>query len=192
MRIGLYFGSFNPVHNGHLAIAEFCKVKGLFDQIWLVVSPNNPFKNKEDLISEEHRLNMVKLAIKGISYLHACDIEFFLPKPSFTIHTLQKLAASYPSFDFSLLLGSDNIHNFHKWKDYEEILRKYMIYVYPRYDNVIEHTLRHPHIVYLDAPLLPISATSIRTALQLKKNVNEFLPDAVARYIENHISTQLN
>jgi len=184
MKIGLYFGSFNPIHNGHLAIAQFLMQKSLFDQIWMVVSPNNPLKDKNGLAPEDDRLNMVKLAIQDFPYLHACDVEFSLPSPSYTINTLYCLEKQYPNYEFSLILGADNIENFHKWKDYEEILSRYMLYVYPRSNETFEKIIEHPHIVYLDAPLLPVSATEIRTLLQQKMPVAEYLPDLVIRYIE--------
>jgi len=183
MKIALYFGSFNPIHNGHLAIARFLKQKALFDQIWMVVSPNNPLKDKNDLAHENDRLNMVKLAIQEIPYLHACDVEFSLPFPSYTIETLHCLEKQYPIDEFSLILGADNMENFHKWKNYEEILDRFMIYVYPRSQNMVKKIMKHPHIVYLDAPLLSISATDIRALLLHKKSVTKYLPATVIGYI---------
>jgi len=184
MKIGLYFGSFNPIHNGHLAIAQFLMQKSLFDQIWMVVSPSNPLKDKNDLAPENDRLQMVKLAIQDIPYLHACDIEFLLPSPSYTINTLDCLEKQYPTDEFSLILGADNIENFHQWKNYEEILKRYMLYVYPRSGGAFTKTMEHPHVVYLEAQLLPVSATEVRGALRQEKAVAELLPVAVARYIE--------
>ena len=184
MKIGLYFGSFNPIHNGHLAIAQFLKQKALFDQIWMVVSPNNPLKDKNDLAPENDRLNMVKLAIQDFPYLHACDVEFSLSSPSYTIETLNCLEKQYPSYEFSLILGADNIENFHKWKNYEEILKRYTLYVYPRSGGGFEKITEHPHIIYLDAPLLPVSATDIRGLLERGKPVVGYLPGLVVRYIE--------
>ena len=178
MKIGLFFGSFNPIHNGHLAIAEHIAQQKLFDQIWFVVSPSNPFKDKNDLLPENDRLNMVKLAIKNFPYLYACDVEFSLPKPSFTINTLHFLENQYPTYEFSLILGNDNMENFHQWKNYEEILERFVIYVYPRSKEVFEKK-KHPHIVYLDAPLLPVSATEIRNLLKQGKSVADYLPDGV-------------
>ena len=183
MKIGLYFGSFNPIHNGHLAIVRFLIQQDLFEQIWMVVSPNNPLKDKDDLWNENDRLNMVKLAIQDISYLHTCDVEFSLPTPSYTIDALHCLKKQYPNDEFSLILGADNMQNFHKWKNYEEILDRYMIYVYPRSQSKVTERSRsriaHPHVVYLDAPLLQISATDIRALLQQKKPVTEYLPASV-------------
>jgi len=182
MKIGLFFGSFNPVHNGHLAIAEYVAKQKLFDQIWLVVSPNNPLKDKNDLIPEKERFNMVKLAIQHLPYLYACDVEFSLPKPSYTINTLHFLENQHPNDVFSLILGNDNMDNFHLWKNHEEILERFMIYVYPRNNEVVKKKI-HPHIVYLDAQLLPVSATEIRNLLKQGKPVTEFLPDAVFQYL---------
>ena len=184
MKIGLYFGSFNPVHKGHLAIAEFLKQKSLFEQIWLVVSPNNPLKDSMDLIPENHRLNMVKLAIQNNPFLYACDVEFHLPKPSYTIDTLNHLEKQHRNHQFFLILGADNIINFHQWKKYEEILNRFTIYVYPRDNNTFEKKIEDPHIVYLEAPLLPVSATEVRDLLRKKMSVKDFLPELVVQYIE--------
>jgi nicotinate-nucleotide adenylyltransferase len=126
---------------------------------------------------------MLQLAIHDDPYLHASDVEFLLPKPSYTINTLHYLENLYPNYEFALILGKDNMENFHKWKNYREILNRYMIYVYPRSNETFEKQ-EHPHIVYLDAPLLPVSATEIRNFLKQKKPVTEYLPEAVIRYIE--------
>lgn len=179
MNIGLYFGSFNPVHNGHLAIAQFLKGKELFDEIWFVVSPNNPLKNKDDLMDGIQRLNMVKLAIQNLSYLRACDVEFSLSMPSYTINTLNYLKNKYSNNRFSLIVGADNMENFHLWKDYKKILQHFRIYVYPRSNVSSENLMQHPHIVYLNAPLLQISSTEIRALLQQKKPVDTYLPDSI-------------
>jgi len=184
MKVGLFFGSFNPIHNGHLAIAQFLKQKEWFDKIWFVISPNNPLKNKNDLLPENHRLNMVKLAIQELPFLQTCEVEFVLPKPSYTIDTLHYLEKQYPTYEFSLILGADNITNFNQWKNYEEILKKYIIYVYPRGNNTLEEIREDAHIVYLDAPLLSVSATKIRDLWQQKKPINDYLPDIVLNYIE--------
>jgi len=156
----------------------------LFDQIWLVVSPNNPLKDSMDLIHENHRLNMVKLAIQNNPFLYACDVEFHLPKPSYTIDTLNHLEKQHRNHQFFLILGADNIINFHQWKKYEEILNRFTIYVYPRDNNTFEKKIEDPHIVYLDAPLLPVSATEVRDLLRKKMPVKDFLPELVIQYIE--------
>lgn len=184
MKIGLFFGSFNPVHKGHLAIAHFMMQEVLFDQIWMVVSPNNPLKHQQELAHENDRLEMVKLAIQDVPYLRACDVEFSLPKPSYTIDTLHRLDKQYPNYKFSLILGADNIDNFHLWKNYEEILNHYFIYVYPRCSDNFEHLIQHSHIIYTDAPLLSVSATEVRHLLQQKKPVNNLLQTSIIQYIE--------
>jgi len=176
MKIGLFFGSFNPVHNGHLAIAEFLVQEKLFDQIWMVVSPNNPLKDNHELMDEKERLQMVKLAIQNRPYLHACDVEFSLPKPSYTINTLHCLENQYSNYEFSIILGNDNMENFHTWKNYEEILDQYTIYVYPRYNDTFKKIV-HPNVVYLDAPLLPVSATEIRNLWKQGNPATEYLPE---------------
>jgi nicotinate-nucleotide adenylyltransferase len=186
MKVGLFFGSFNPVHYGHLSIARFLKEHETFDQIWFVVSPNNPLKSKEELIHESHRLNMVQLAIRDYPYLQACDVEFSLPIPSYTIETLNHLEKKYPAYTFNLILGADNMENFHLWKSYEDILQRYKIYVYPRSNNNDVMMLKHSNIIFVNAPLLPVSATEIRTLLQQKKPVAEYLPPEVVRYIEEN------
>jgi len=183
MKIGLFFGSFNPIHKGHLAIAEFLKQKNLFDQIWMVVSPNNPLKEKNELMDEDCRFEMVKLAIRNYPYLHACDVEFSLPKPSFTINTLHHIENQYPNYEFSLILGNDNMENFHQWKEYGEILERFKIYVYPR-NNESFNKKEHPHILYLDAPLLPVSATEIRHLLKNGKTVTDYLPVEIIEKIK--------
>jgi len=186
MKIALFFGSFNPIHNGHLAIALFLKQKQLFGQIWIVVSPNNPLKEKNELVHENHRLNMVKLAIQEFPFLQVCDDEFSLPTPSYTINTLHFLEKQYPDDEFSLILGADNMDHFHLWKNYEDILKRYKIYVYPRSNDNNVNNIEHPHIIYVDAPLLPVSATEIRSLLQQKKQVLKYLPLAVIQYIEEN------
>jgi nicotinate-nucleotide adenylyltransferase len=187
MKIGLYFGSFNPIHNGHLAITQFLYEKGLFNEIWMVVSPNNPLKNKEELWDEYARLDMVKLAINDLPFLRACDVEFSLPKPSYTIDTLHLLEKLEPNNKFSLILGEDNMENFHKWKNYEEILNRYAIYVYPRNTGITGKMVQHPNVHNIDAPLLPISATQIRALLHSKQPVEGYLSASVAEYLKKNL-----
>jgi nicotinate-nucleotide adenylyltransferase len=164
-------------------MAKFLKQKKLFDRIWFVVSPNNPLKNINDLMDENDRLNMVKLAIQNFPYMFASAVEFSLPKPSFTVDTLYLLENQYFDYEFSLIIGNDNMENFHKWKNYEKILQQYMIYVYPR-NNETFAKIEHPHIVYLDAPLLPVSATQIRNLLAQGKSATKYLPKVVVQYLE--------
>jgi nicotinate-nucleotide adenylyltransferase len=181
MKIGLYFGSFNPIHAGHLIIAQTLFQRGGLDQVWFVVSPQNPFKKQESLAHEHDRLRMVELAIEDNFDFRASDVEFRMPKPSYTIDTLTLLSEKHPQHQFSLFLGSDNLSHFHKWKNYKAILEHYPILVYPRPGEV--KTLDHPGVSYVDAPLLDISATFIRQSIQDGLSVRYLLPERVEQYI---------
>jgi nicotinate-nucleotide adenylyltransferase len=181
MKIGLYFGSFNPIHVGHLIIAQTLFQRGGLDQVWFVVSPQNPFKKQESLAHEHDRLRMVELAIDDNFQFRASDVEFRMPRPSYTIDTLTYLSDKYPQHQFSLFLGSDNLSHFHKWKNHQAILDNYPILVYPRPGEV--KTLDHPGVSYLDAPLLDISATFIRQSIQEGLSVRYLLPERVEGYI---------
>jgi len=181
MKIGLYFGSFNPIHVGHLIIAQTLFQRGGLDQVWFVVSPQNPFKKQESLAHEHDRLRMVELAIDDNFQFRASDVEFRMPRPSYTIDTLTYLSDKYPQHQFSLFLGSDNLSHFHKWKNHQAILDNYPILVYPLPGEV--KTLDHPGVSYLDAPLLDISATFIRQCIQEGLSVRYLLPERVEGYI---------
>ncbi len=181
MKIGLYFGSFNPIHVGHLIIAQTLFQRGGLDQVWFVVSPQNPFKKQESLAHEHDRLRMVELAIDDNFQFRASDVEFRMPRPSYTIDTLTYLSDKYPQHQFSLFLGSDNLNHFHKWKNHQAILDNYPILVYPRPGEV--KTLDHPGVSFLDAPLLDISATFIRQSIQEGLSVRYLLPERVEGYI---------
>lgn len=187
-KVGLYFGSFNPVHTGHLIIAEFFATRTELDEVWLVVSPQNPFKPSSELAPELHRLEMVKLAIAGNPKLHACDLEFQLEKPSFTVNTLKVLSQNFPDYDFTLLIGEDNIAAFHKWKDYEFILGNYNVRIFPRIHNNAdpENALTGRDVKMVDAPRIEISSTLIRESIRNGKSVRYLTPDVVLRYIENN------
>lgn len=187
MEIGLFFGSFNPIHTGHLVIANVIKEATDLQQVWFVVSPQNPFKKASTLLNEYDRLRMVELAVEENFDLRACNIEFSLPKPSYTVDTLVRLEERYPQHQFHLLLGSDNLTHFHKWKNYQSILGYRTLYVYPRPDvseDKIPDTVRdHPHIRRVDAPLLDISATFIRQCLRQDQSIQYLVPDPVIDYI---------
>ncbi|MGQ9847938.1 MAG: nicotinate (nicotinamide) nucleotide adenylyltransferase [Bacteroidales bacterium] len=181
--IGLFFGSFNPIHHGHLMIANYFLCFAPFDEVWFVVSPQNPLKNKTTLASEYHRLEMVNLAIGDFERFRATDIEFNMPKPSYTIDTLIRLSDKYPHYRFSLIMGSDNLASFEKWKNYEIILRDYNIYVYPR-KKFSDHPFKHyQQVKVVNAPQIEISSTFIREAIKNKLNIQFFLPEKVYRYI---------
>ena len=184
MKIGLYFGSFNPVHIGHLAIANHIREYNHLDQIWFVVSPQNPFKSKKSLLADFHRLEMIHIAIGDSANYKASNIEFNLPKPNRTIDTLTYLYDKYPNHEFTLILGSDNLLNFDKWKNHEVILKNYKILVYPRPGVAETKFDHHPSILKIDAPLIEISSSFIRESIKKKKNMEFFVPPKVWEYIK--------
>lgn len=184
MKIGLYFGSFNPVHNGHMVIANYMAEFTDLDQVWLVVSPHNPLKPLGSLLQDYHRFALVTKAIGDYRKLKPSKIEFELPKPSYTINTLVYLQEKHPKHSFVLIMGSDSLATLHKWKNYEMILDGYEIYVYPRpgYDG--GKFITHPKIKAIDAPLMELSASFIRKAIYDKKDVRFMLPQDVFNYID--------
>lgn len=183
-KIGLYFGSFNPIHVGHLLVANYIAEFGPVDEVWLVVSPQNPFKTKESLLSNHHRLQLVNLAIGDYPKLKASSIEFDLPTPSYTVNTLAHLSEKYPKHLFSLIMGSDNLENFHKWKNYEAIIEHYHILVYPRNTFKGHALLDNPKFSLVNAPEVEISSSFIRQAIHDKKDVRHFLTPAVWDYVK--------
>jgi nicotinate-nucleotide adenylyltransferase len=184
MKIGLFFGSFNPVHVGHLIIANYMATQTDLQQVWLVVSPQNPLKPKNTLARDRDRLNMVQLAIGENPLLRASDIEFKLPKPSFTVDTLAYLTEKYPQHEFTLIMGGDNIGSIYKWKNYEILLRGYDIYVYKRPNYDMGEWATQPRVKVFEAPLMEISATYIRSCLIEAKSVQYLVPDTVKQYLE--------
>jgi nicotinate-nucleotide adenylyltransferase len=187
MEIGLYFGSFNPIHHGHLIIANYILEHTSLNQVWFVVSPQNPLKPSGTLLNEYHRLYLVNAAVEGENNLKASDIEFKLPKPSYTADTLAYLAEKYPAYTFSIIMGSDSFQNLPKWKNYQYLLRNYPIYVYKRPEH--ETLPAYPdakRLIILDAPLLPISATHIRKNIKEGKSIRYLVPDAVRDEIERN------
>ncbi len=184
MKIGLFFGSFNPVHTGHLLIANYFVQFTHLDNIWFIVSPQNPFKVNDTLLDECTRLEMLELAINGDERFKASDFEFNLPRPSYTVNTLAELQKNYPDDTFIPIIGGDNLQSFHLWKDYETILANHEIYVYRRvgyHENPL--LANHPKIKIFEVPLLNISSTYIREMLQAGKSVKYLVPDAVADFI---------
>ena len=161
-RIGLYFGSFNPVHNGHLAIADYMLKHAPIDELWFVLSPQNPLKNPDELWSNEKRFEFLESAIDDRSKMSICTVEWDMPKPSYTIDTLKKLSELFPNTVFSILMGADNLEKIERWKSFETILNGYKIFVYPR-PNVVENQyFQHSNVTVFDAPLMDISSTEIR------------------------------
>ena len=182
--IGLFFGSFNPVHVGHMIIANYMVEHSDLDQIWMVVSPQNPHKQKKSLASEYDRLHLVKLAIGDIPHIKASNVEFKLPQPSYTIDTLTHLTERHPDHEFSLIMGGDNLGSFHKWKNYELILERHRIYVYRRPTYELGELATHEKVSILDAPLLQISASYIRAQIAESKSIKYLVTDTVYDYLK--------
>lgn len=184
MKIGLFFGSFNPIHNGHLVIASYMAEFSDLNQVWLVVSPHNPLKVSGSLLQDHHRFEMVRIGIGDYRKLKASKIEFSLPKPSYTINTLAYLYEQYPNEQFVLIMGSDNLSTFKKWKNWEQILENHEIYIYPRPGNDGGELKDHPKVKLIDAPLMELSSTFIRNAIKAKKDVRFMLPESVFNYLD--------
>jgi len=189
MKVGLYFGTFNPIHIGHLIIANHMAEYSDLDQIWMVVTPHNPHKKKSSLLDDHHRLQMVFLATEDYPKIKPSDIEFKLPQPNYTVLTLAHLQDKYPQHEFSLIMGEDNLNSLHKWKNYEVILQNHHIYVYPRVNDLIidPEILAHPHIHRVDAPVMEISSTFIRESIKEGKNAMPLLPHKVWQYVEHNL-----
>ena len=186
MKIGLYFGSFNPIHIGHLVIANHLAEYSDLDQVWFVVTPHNPFKKKSTLLDNYQRLEMVYRATKDYPNLKSSDIEFNLPQPNYTINTLVYLQEKHPGYEFSLIMGEDNLKSFHKWKNHDVILENHDIYVYPRItENKLETQFDgHKKIHVVDAPIMQLSSTLIRKGIKTGKNVQPMLPKHVWEYLD--------
>ncbi|WP_350284295.1 nicotinate (nicotinamide) nucleotide adenylyltransferase [uncultured Croceitalea sp.] len=186
-KVGLYFGTFNPIHIGHLAIANHMVEFSDLDEVWFVITPQSPFKQKKSLLDDHHRYQMVFEATTNYTKLKPSKIEFDLPQPNYTINTLVHLEEEYPEgYHFSLIMGEDNLKSFHKWKNYEVILENYALYVYPRISNgALSHKFeRHPKVHKVDAPIMEISSTFIRKQHAEGKNIRPLLPDAVWKYLD--------
>lgn len=184
MKIGLFFGSFNPIHIGHMIIANFMATQTDLDQVWMVVSPQNPLKKKSTLAKDYDRLHLVHLATEDNDMLRPSDIEFSLPKPSYTIDTLTYLKEKHPSYEFVLIMGGDNLATLHKWKNFELLLRDYSIYLYKRPNYTTEVDLDLNKVEFFEAPLLDISATYIRKCVKKGKSIRYLVPEPVHKYLE--------
>ncbi|HAP96187.1 nicotinate (nicotinamide) nucleotide adenylyltransferase [Epilithonimonas hominis] len=190
-KIGLFFGSFNPIHIGHLILANYILEHSDMQELWFVVSPQNPFKDKKSLLKDHNRLDMVQLAIKNYPKMRASNVEFSLPTPSYTIDTLTYLQEKHPDYSFSLIMGEDNLKSLHKWKNYELLLKNHQIIVYPRILgedistplNVTE-LKNHENIHQIDAPIIELSATEIRNMIKEGKNTRPMLPPEVFDYLD--------
>lgn len=191
MHVGLFFGSFNPIHVGHMVIANALVEDTDMDQIWFVVSPQNPHKKKASLLDENHRLNLVREAVEDNPKLRASNIEFKLPQPSYTVNTLAYLSEEHPDKKFSLIMGEDNLRSLHKWKNAELIINDYDVFVYPRTLTAAEQLsppekhdlLERPNFHLVDLPIMNISASAIRKAIKEKRDVRYVLTEPVYRYV---------
>ena len=190
--IGLYFGTFNPIHVGHLVIANFMADYTELDEVWLVVSPQNPLKKKESLLADYHRLSLVRIGVEDNQKLKACNEEFNLPVPSYTINTLTYLKEKYNNSNFHLIMGEDNLRSFHKWKNHELILKNHNIFVYPRVlteqeieeKETLTHKYDHQNIKKCEAPIMKISSSFIRKSIKSKKDVRYLLTEQVFKYVD--------
>ncbi|MFM7646136.1 MAG: nicotinate (nicotinamide) nucleotide adenylyltransferase [Sphingomonadales bacterium] len=183
MKIGLYFGSFNPIHNGHLIVANYILNETDLDKVWLVVSPQNPLKKESTLLNEYHRLHLATLATERDSRIKPSDIEFSLPKPSFTIDTLVYLKEKHPHHEFRIIMGADSFQNLTRWKNYQTLIAQYEILVYPRLGYTVENAIG-ARATIIDAPMLQLSSTYIRDCIASGKSVRYMLPDSVIEEIE--------
>jgi nicotinate-nucleotide adenylyltransferase len=186
MKVGLYFGSFNPIHNGHLIIANYIVQNTTLNQVWFIISPQNPLKKSSSLLNEYHRLYLVQVSVEDEPALKASDIEFRLPKPSYTINTLTYLSEKFPSHEFSVIMGSDSFQNLPEWKNYQQLLANYAIYVYERPGFKPENKYENSKVNFLKAPLLEISSTYIRKIIKEGKSIRFLVPEKVRLEIEQN------
>jgi nicotinate-nucleotide adenylyltransferase len=185
MKVGLYFGSFNPIHLGHLILANYMVEATDLDQIWFVISPQSPHKKKASLLDEYQRLHLVELAIEGNDNFKTSNVEFSMPKPSYTADTLAVLSEKHPKHEFVLIMGSDNLKTFHKWKNFETILNYYEIYCYSRPDSLEGDLFNHPKVKLMDAPMMKISASHIRECIQKGQSVQYIVPEKCVEYLDS-------
>jgi len=185
-KIGLYFGTFNPIHIGHLAIANHMVEFSDLDEVWMVVTPHNPHKKKSTLLADHHRLEMVYRATEAYDNIKPSNIEFGLPQPNYTVNTLAHLEEKYPDYQFALIMGEDNLNTLHKWKNNEVILERFEVFVYPRVTSttIKEEFKNHPKITKVDAPIMEISSTFVRNAVKDGKRITPLLPQKVWEYID--------
>ena len=183
MKIGLFFGSFNPMHIGHKIIASYMVEFSNLDKVMFVVSPQNPLKQKNSLLDQYHRLQIIKAEVEDIPHLEVSDIEFSMPQPSFTIDTLVRLKEQQPEHEFALILGADNLQNFHKWKNFEQILEDYSLYVYPRHGYQVEGTHKNIHLIK-GVPQMEISASFIRNSIKQGKDISYLMTEKAWKYTD--------
>lgn len=186
-QVGVFSGSFNPIHIGHVMLANYITEFTYIDEVWFVVTPHNPLKQANGLAGEKARLEMCEIAVQGMNKLKVSDIEFSMPKPSYTIDTLDRLKKEYPELDFTLIVGADNWSNFHLWREYKRIIEENKILIYPRLreDIVIEEQYSN-NVQFCNAPILEISSTFVRSSIGERRNISSFLPNGVYEYIMTH------
>ncbi len=185
MKIGLFFGSFNPIHSGHMVIANMMVELSDLDKVWFVVSPQNPLKRSKNLLHEFDRIDMVRAAVFDNYKLEVSDVEFKLPKPSYTVNTLVHLSEKHPEKKFKVIIGEDNLLNFERWKNYQVILDDYGLYVYPRPNTQPSALKSHPNVKMVNAPLMDVSATFIRNCVKKNKSIRYLVPDPVEEIIRS-------
>ncbi|MFA6702736.1 MAG: nicotinate (nicotinamide) nucleotide adenylyltransferase [Dysgonamonadaceae bacterium] len=186
-QIGIFSGSFNPIHVGHLILANYMAEFTTLDEVWLLVSPYNPLKEKDDLLDEKTRLKMTEIALEDYDYLNASDFEFNLPRPSYTINTLDKLSTDFPDCIFTLIIGGDSWLDFHRWKDFDRLRREYNIIIYPRLgEDVVIPSEFSQNVKLVNAPVMDISSTFIRECIKEGKNMRAFVPSRVYDFIEEN------
>ena len=187
-RIGLYSGSFNPIHHGHVMLANYLVEFSDLDELWFVVSPQNPLKKKADLMDDMDRLKMVELAIGDDPRMKASDIEFSMPQPSYTINTLRALNAQYPDDQFVFICGMDSLENMHRWREYQAILDGYELLVFPRKGYDGGELIQHPHVKVLETPVIEVSSTFIRKCLKEGRDVRHFMPEKAYQYLISSVA----
>ncbi len=186
MKIGLFFGTFNPIHIGHMILANYIVEFSDLDEVWFVITPQSPFKQKASMLSNHHRLAITNIAVENFPKLKTTDIEFCLQQPNYTVNTLAYIEEKFPNHQFCLIMGEDNLKGFHKWKNYENIINNYELYVYPRISEgkASHHLLEHKNVQKINAPIVQISSTFIRKAIKDKKDISTMLPQDVWKYID--------
>ena len=183
-KVGIYSGSFNPIHHGHVMLASYLVEFSDLDELWFVVSPQNPLKKKEDLLDDDERLKMLQLALGDDSRFHVCDIEMHLPTPSYTINTLTALSEQYPDYEFVFICGMDSLQNFPNWREYQKILDNFRLLVFPRAGYDGGELTHHPNVTVVETPIIEISSTFIRDCVKNGKDVRHFMPEKAFRYMD--------
>ncbi len=183
---GLFFGSFNPIHNGHLCIAEYMIEYGGLKEVWFILSPHNPLKDKNSLLSDYARLELVQAAIADDVRFRVSDIEFHMPRPSYTIDTMTRLTEKYPDRSFALIAGTDVLPTFHKWKNWQQLINLYRFMIYPRETGLDHELLSHPSFSLMDAPKIDISSSFIRKTMLSGRSARYFMPDSVFRLVDKY------